>query len=87
MRVLAVVVFCAFAAWAFWYALVHTVHFGVLAIPELRGLSVDEAERVCHDLGLQLVLDEPGVFTPDIKPGTVAALAAGLIGLASLRRR
>jgi beta-lactam-binding protein with PASTA domain len=58
---------------AFWYALVHTVHLGTLTLPDLRGIELAEAERSVHDLGLTVVVDEPGVFSPAVAPGAIAA--------------
>ena len=71
-RLLAVLVFTICAGIVFWFALVHTVHRGTLAVPDLGEDSVEEARRRVHDLGLELVVDEPGVFSTAVEPGTIA---------------
>jgi serine/threonine-protein kinase len=71
-RLLAAVAFIAFAGVVFWNALVHTVHRGTLALPELRGQTVEQAEQLAHDAGVELVVEEPGVFSTSTPPGTVA---------------
>jgi serine/threonine-protein kinase len=71
-RIGAFVVCVACAGVVFWYALVHTVHLGTLAVPELRGLVISEAGQTAHDAGLVLEVEEPGVFSASAEPGTVA---------------
>jgi serine/threonine-protein kinase len=71
-RAIAVVVFVACAGVVFWQALVHTVHSGTVAVPDLRGESPERAEQTAHDLGLKVVVREPGVFTTVTPPGTIA---------------
>lgn len=56
----------------FWFSLVHTVHRGTLAVPDLRERSVEHARQQLHDLGLELAVDEPGVFSSEIAPGAIA---------------
>jgi len=72
-RLAAVFVFVVCAVAVFWFALVHTLHFGTLSVPDLRGTTVEEAERQAHDIGLTVRLDDPGVFSPAYPPGTIAA--------------
>jgi serine/threonine-protein kinase len=71
-RVFATVVGLAVAAVVFWYALVHTVHRGTLALPDLRGESLEQAERIAHDLGIAVSLEEPGVFSAATPSGSIA---------------
>lgn len=56
-----------------WFSLVYTVHLGTVSVPELRGLSDQEAEGQAHDLGLMIAFDDTGVFSEKIPPGLVAA--------------
>jgi serine/threonine-protein kinase len=72
-RLAAAVVFSVVAGVVFWYALSHTVHLGTLSVPDLRGMEVTEAQRHTHDMGLKLELDQPGVFSAELEPGTIAA--------------
>jgi serine/threonine-protein kinase len=71
-RIAAIATFMVCAGVVFWYALVHTVHLGTLAVPELRGLDVAQAEQTAHDLGLTLEVQDPGVFSASTEPGQVA---------------
>jgi len=71
-RLVAAVVLCACAGVVFWYALVHTVHRGTLAVPNLRGSSLEQAERQAHDLGLMIDVEEPGVFSTGTAIGMIA---------------
>lgn len=56
-----------------WFSLVYTVHLGTVSVPELRGLSDQDAEHQAHDLGLVVEFDETGVFCTTVAPGLVAA--------------
>ncbi len=56
-----------------WFSLVYTVHLGTVSVPELRGLTDQDAERQAHDLGLVVEYDETGVFSGTVSPGLVAA--------------
>ncbi len=71
-RVLALLVFLIVAAVAFWFALVTTVHHGAMAVPDLTGAAVDDARNLVHDLGIQLEVEEPGVFSTSVPAGTIA---------------
>lgn len=71
-RLAAALVFAACGVGVFWFALVHTLHFGTLSVPDLRGSTVEEAERQAHDIGLTVRLDEPGVFSSSHPPGSIA---------------
>ena len=71
-RLIATVVFVVFCGVVFWYALVWAVHRGTLSVPDLTGRAPEEAERATHDLGLTVVVDQPGVFSSDHPPGTIA---------------
>jgi beta-lactam-binding protein with PASTA domain len=71
-RVLAALVFTLFAALVFWQAFVHTVHRGTVAVPDLVGRPVDQATRQAHDVGLSLIVEEPGVYTPAVPAGVIA---------------
>jgi beta-lactam-binding protein with PASTA domain len=71
-RLLAVLIFLACAGMVFWFALVHTVHQGTLAVPDLGEQSLEEARRRVDDLGLELEVDEPGVFSTVVNPGLIA---------------
>jgi serine/threonine-protein kinase len=71
-RLLAAVVFTICAGIVFWFALVHTVHRGTLAVPDLGDEAVEEARLRVHDLGLELVVDDPGVFSTSVTPGAIA---------------
>lgn len=56
-----------------WFSLVYTVHLGTVSVPELRGLSDQEAESQAHDLGLIVDFEETGIFSTSVTPGLVAA--------------
>ncbi len=72
-RLLAAFVFCVCGGIVFWFALVHTVHRGTLAVPDLGAATIEEARQRAHDLGLELVVEEPGVFSTAVEPGVIAA--------------
>ncbi len=74
-RLAAVLLGLGCAAVLFWHSLVFTVHRGTLSVPDLRGLVVDQAETTAHDLGLAVVVEEPGVFSASHPPGSVAVQA------------
>lgn len=71
-RLVAVLVFFVCAGLVFWQSFVHTVHRGTIAVPDLVGESPDVAAQTAHDLGVQVVVDEPGVFTATTPPGSIA---------------
>jgi serine/threonine-protein kinase len=73
VRLLALVVFLLVAGVVFWFALVHTVHRGAMAVPDLRGLTIEEARSRTHDLGMEVQLEEPGVFSASVAAGAVAS--------------
>ena len=55
-----------------WIALVYTVHLGTVAVPELRGTSLEKADLIAHDLGLAMQFDEAGVFSDVVPAGQIA---------------
>ena len=69
-RAAAALVFVGVTIVVFWYALAHTVHRGTLAVPDLRGETLEQAERVAHDLGVGVVVDPTGVFSTATPPST-----------------
>jgi serine/threonine-protein kinase len=71
-RVLAALVFVVCAVLVFWQAFVHTVHSGTLAVPDLIGRTVEEADLRSHDFGLSLIVKEPGVYSSAVAPGLIA---------------
>lgn len=71
-RLITVLIALAAAIPVFWYALVHTVHQGTLSIPNLLGQDVATAEKLVHDLGISLVVEEEGTFSADHPPGKIA---------------
>jgi serine/threonine-protein kinase len=71
-RLLALAVFVVVAAVVFWIALVSTVHHGATAVPDLHGLTVEDARGVAHDLGMAVEIEEPGVFSASVSTGAVA---------------
>ena len=71
-RIAAAAVFLACAVIVFWFSLVHTVHRGTLAVPDLGGETVEAARQAAHDLGLELEVDETGVFSSSVDPGAIA---------------
>ena len=71
-RVAAVLVFIACATVVSWQALVHTVHRGTVAVPELIGQTQEQAERNAHDVGLGVDVEEQGVFADQIEAGAIA---------------
>lgn len=71
-RLLALALFFPVSGVVFWFALVHTVHQGAMAVPDLSGASVEEARSKLHDLGMDLEIEDPGVFSPSIPVGAVA---------------
>ena len=68
-RLLAAFFFLLCAGVVFWFALVHTVHRGTLAVPDLGEKTLEEARQRVHDLGLEMTVDEPGVFSTAVDPG------------------
>jgi serine/threonine-protein kinase len=72
-RLLAATLFLVCAGVVFWFALVHTVHRGTLAVPDLSEQTLEEARQKVHDLGLDLVVDEPGAFSMVVPPGAIAS--------------
>ena len=62
-RLLAALVFLVFAGVVFWFALVHTVHRGTLAVPDLGEQTLEEARQRVHDLGLELTVESVGSRT------------------------
>ena len=72
-RLLIAGVFLLTAGVAGWFSLVYTVHLGTVSVPELRGLSEEEAERKAHDIGLIVEYDQTGVFSASVAPGLMAA--------------
>lgn len=71
-RVAAVLLFVGCAAIVSWQALVHTVHRGTVAVPELVGQVPAQADRTAHDVGLQVEVEEQGVFADQIEVGAIA---------------
>lgn len=71
-RLLVVAVFLPVAGVVFWLALVYTVHQGATAVPDLAGMTVEEARTTVHDLGMEVAVEEPGVFSASLPAGTVA---------------
>ncbi len=72
-RLFSVALFLLCSGVVFWQALVHTVHRGTLAVPDLRGEILEQAERVLHDVGLALSVDDAGVFSTSFAPGAIAS--------------
>jgi serine/threonine-protein kinase len=60
------------AAVVFWFALVFTVHQGATAVPNLTAMTVEDARTMVHDLGMEVEIEEPGVFSASVAPGAVA---------------
>lgn len=71
-RLLLAAVFLACSGTVFWFALVHTVHRGTLAVPDLGGQNLEQARQRAHDLGLELAVEEPGVFSTVVDVGSIA---------------
>lgn len=71
-RLLALAVFLPVSGVVFWFALVHTVHQGAMAVPDLGGVTVEEARSMLHDLGMEVEIEEPGVFSAAVPAGAVA---------------
>lgn len=71
-RIFAALLFLFCAGIVFWFALVHTVHRGTLAVPHLVEKNLEEARRRAHDLGLEMRVEEPGVFSTAVVPGAIA---------------
>jgi hypothetical protein len=71
-RLLVAAVFLLCAGTVFWFSLVHTVHRGTLAVPDLGNQSLEQARQRAHDLGLEVVVEEPGVFSTAVEPGAIA---------------
>ena len=72
-RFVVVCLFVACAGVTFWFAQVHTVHQGTLAAPDLNEETLERARQRVHDLGLELVIEEPGVFSTTVEPGAIAS--------------
>jgi len=71
-RLLAALVFVICATLVFWQAFVHTVHRGTLAVPDLVGKPVDDAASKAHDVGLSVIVEEPGVYSAAVPVGVIA---------------
>jgi serine/threonine-protein kinase len=71
-RLAAALVFVACASVVCWQAMVHTVHGGTLAVPDLVGQTVEQAARTAHDVGLQIEVDATGAFAEEVEVGAVA---------------
>ncbi|MCU0303369.1 MAG: PASTA domain-containing protein [Thermoanaerobaculales bacterium] len=71
-RLLALAVFLPVSGVVFWFALVHTVHQGATTVPDLTGTTVEDARAAVHDLGMELAVEEPGVFSASVPIGVVA---------------
>jgi len=71
-RALVVGLFVACTLVGCWQALVHTIHRGTRAVPDLTGQSVDQATRTAHDIGLAVELEEPGVYSGEVEIGAIA---------------
>lgn len=71
-RALVVGLFVACALVGCWQALVHTIHRGTRAVPDLTGQSVEQATRTAHDIGLVVDLEEPGVYSGVVEIGAIA---------------
>lgn len=71
-RLVAVVVFFVCAGLVFWQSFVHTVHRGTIAVPDVVGESPEIAAQTAHDLGVLIVIEEPGVFTTATPQGNIA---------------
>ena len=71
-RLLALTVFLPVAGVVFWFAFGYTVHRGAKAVPDHRGSTVEQARAVVHDLGMEIEIEETGVFSASIRPGAVA---------------
>lgn len=71
-RLLAAAVFTLCSGVVFWFSLVHTVHQGTLAVPDLSSRNLEEARQRAHDVGLELIVDEPGVYSLSVEAGDVA---------------
>jgi len=69
---LALAVFLSVSAVVFWFALVFTVHRGAMAVPDLRGATVEEARALVHDLAMEIEIEDPGVFSASVPAGAVA---------------
>jgi len=71
-RILSAAVFGLAALVVSWFALVHTVHLGTLAVPDLRGMSLEQARQLGHDRGLLIEPEEPGAFSTSVPAGLIA---------------
>ncbi|MCD4749982.1 MAG: PASTA domain-containing protein [Thermoanaerobaculales bacterium] len=71
-RLLVVGAFLLAAGVVSWFSLVFTVHLGTVAVPELRGATQEEADRLAHDLGLVMDVDQSGVFSATIPADKIA---------------
>lgn len=71
-RFLALAVFLPVSGIVFWFALVYTVHQGAMAVPDLGGATLEEARSILHDLGMEIEVEESGVFSAAIPAGAVA---------------
>lgn len=72
VRIAAVVLFGAATVVVGWSALVTAVHSGTLAVPDLRRMTPETARQQAHDLGLDLAVDEEGVFSASVPVGEIA---------------
>jgi len=57
----------------FWVSLVYTIHLGTVSVPDLVGKTAEEADALGHDRGLQVILEEGGVFNDSVKVGLIGA--------------
>ncbi len=71
-RLLAVAIGTLCGVTVFWFALVHTVHRGTVSVPDLHGMDQQTSRQMVHDLGLELTVASPGVFSADVPRDHVA---------------
>lgn len=69
---LVVSIFLVAAGMVAWFSLVYTVHLGTVAVPDLRGATQEDADRMAHDIGLVMVLGDSGVFSDLIPVDRIA---------------
>jgi len=66
-------VFLISAGLLFWFSLVYTIHQGTVSVPDLVGKTVEEAEAMGHDRGLEVTLEDGGVFNDSVAIGLIGA--------------
>ena len=57
---------------AFWFSFVRTIHSGIVRVPEVTGMSLEEAQQILAQNNLEFVLDSGlASYADEVKAGSV----------------